>query len=628
MRSTPQFKTRRLSRRRLMALALPAALAGCLRETAPDLSDIATQAAGTSATRPPRTAVAAAPSPTPPAAPPPPARPPATPAPDPSRASVLAVTATIDPNITVRGIDSLIYGTAWEDAGLRPGLRRWGGNFSSRYNWELGSAFNTGADWEFRNINYGDGTPAANAPSGFADQFVAAATQAGAPVLLTVPALGWVARDDNRENRSWPAPEHGGPSIAAPDDGQGAIDGYDPSANRARTSVRSAARKGAPFRFPPALDDGVVYQDEWVAHLVQRFGRAADGGVRFYAIDNEPDLWSHTHRDVHPAEMSYEATLTTFLDYAAAIKAVDPTAEVVGPILSGWTAIHYSALDRGADNFRTAADRRRHGDLSFLPWFLRHVREHDQQAGRRTLDVVGLNWYPQGGEYPDDANDPALRDRRLRATRQLWDPLYGEESWMARTRDIGPNAAVRLIPRVRAWIDQHYPGTKLGVTEWNYGADGSLNGALAIAEVLGVFGREGVDLAAYWRAPRPGSPGATAFKLYLDFDGRGGRFGDWSLATTRGDRLTAQVSLFASRNSRRNDLTLLAINKDAERPAAIQAQLAATQGWLDRARLYRYGEANPAAITPAGEVALDNGLLRLELPPSSIALAHLPAATG
>jgi hypothetical protein len=629
MRSVPHSQTPpRLSRRRLVTLALPAVLAGCLSEPTPDLSEIATRAAETSTSRPPRTTDTPPPTATPE---PPllsPMRPPSTPVPDPAQAPVLAVTATIDPNMTVRGIDSLIYGMAWEDAGLRPGLRRWGGNFSSRYNWELGSAFNVGADWEFRNINYGDGSPAANAPSGFADQFIAASRQAGTPVLLTVPALGWVARDDNRENRSWPAPERGGPSVADPDDGQGAIDGYDPGANRARTSVRSAARKGAPFRFPPDLNDGVVYQDEWVAHLVQRFGRAADGGVRFYAIDNEPDLWSHTHRDIHPAEMSYEATLSTFLDYASAIKAVDPTAEVVGPILSGWTAINYSALDRGADNFRTAADRRRHGDLPFLPWFLRQVREHDQQVGRRTLDVVGLNWYPQGGEYPDQANDPALREQRLRATRQLWDPLYGDESWMARTRDIGPNAAVRLIPRVRAWIDQHYPGTKLGITEWNYGADGSVNGALAIAEALGVFGREGVDLAAYWRAPKAGSPGALAFKLFLDFDGRGGRFGDWLLSTTRGDRLLAQVSLFAGRNSRRDDLTLLAINKDAERPAAVQAQLTTTQGWQDRARLYRYGGANPDAIASAGEIALDNGLLRLKLPPASIALAHLPAVAG
>ena len=85
-----------------------------------------------------------------------------------------------------------------------------------------------------------------------------------------------------------------------------------------------------------------------MAHLVQRFGRAADGGVRFYAIDNEPDLWSLTHRDVHPADMSYDAMLTTFLEYASAVKAVDPTAAVVGPVGSGWMALFYSALDRGA----------------------------------------------------------------------------------------------------------------------------------------------------------------------------------------------------------------------------------------------------------------------------------------
>jgi hypothetical protein len=614
----------RWSRRGFLLLALSPLLAGCLRETAPQLGAITAATPAEASDRAPRTT-------RPPqstAAPPLPTLPPvrtATP-PDPNRP--LEVVVTVDPTASTRAIDPLIYGTAWEENGLSPGLRRWGGNFSSRYNWELGSAFNTGADWEFRNINYGDGSPAANAPSGFADQFVAGVRQAGVPVLLTIPALGWVARDDNRESRSLGVPSAGGPPADDRDDGQSAIAGYDPSGNRTRTSVRSVARKGAPFRSPPDLGDGVVYQDEWVAHLVRRFGRAADGGVRFYAIDNEPDLWSFTHRDVHPAELGYAGTLATFLDYATAIKDVDPTAEIVGPVLSGWTGLFFSALDRGSDNFRTAADRRAHDDMPFLPWFLQQVREHDQSTGRRTLDVVAVNWYPQGGEYPDEDGDPGLEARRLRATRQLWDPIYREESWIGRTRDMGQEGAVRLIPRLRAWIERYYPGTKLGITEWNYGADHTLNGALAIAEALGIFGREGVDLAAYWRAPKPDSPGALAFRLYTNFDGVGGRFGDWALGVTRQDRQAMQVSVFASRDSRTGQLSFMLINKDAARPASVQAQLTTSAGWGDRGRLYRLGPANTRAIEPAGEVSLADGQFSVELPPSSIALVRLTATSA
>ena len=48
-----------------------------------------------------------------------------------------------------------------------------------------------------------------------------------------------------------------------------------------------------------------------------------------------------------------------------------------------------------------------------------------------------------------------------------------------------------------------------------------MNGALAIADVLGIYGREGVDAAAYWRNPPVGSPGCFAFKMHGNYDGAG-----------------------------------------------------------------------------------------------------------
>jgi hypothetical protein len=62
-----------------------------------------------------------------------------------------------------------------------------------------------------------------------------------------------------------------------------------------------------------------------------------------------------------------------------------------------------------------------------------------------------------------------------------------DESWIGEV--------VRLIPRMRAWVDAHYPGTKLAITEYNWGALNHINGALAQADVLGIFGRERPSLA-------------------------------------------------------------------------------------------------------------------------------------
>ena len=92
---------------------------------------------------------------------------------------------------------------------------------------------------------------------------------------------------------------------------------------------------------------------------------------------------------------------------------------------------------------------------------------------------------------------------RLRSTRSLWDPTYADESWIADVQD-GPY--VRLIPRMRDWVNANYPGTKLAVTEYNWGGLESINGALAQADVLGIFGREGLDLATIWGPPSTGQP--------------------------------------------------------------------------------------------------------------------------
>lgn len=59
-------------------------------------------------------------------------------------------------------ISPLIYGIAFspmrEHAGdhqwkLNPTARRWGGNPTSRFNWELGAAWNTGSDYFFENVD-------------------------------------------------------------------------------------------------------------------------------------------------------------------------------------------------------------------------------------------------------------------------------------------------------------------------------------------------------------------------------------------------------------------------------------------------------------------------------------------
>jgi hypothetical protein len=527
---------------------------------------------------------------------------------------VTTAQVTVDLTSNRHAISPYIYGMSQaptdvaKDANIS--LNRLGGNPYSMYNWTLGNARNAGSDWEFRNYSREPDDPAYKLPSGLADMFFKADKSVGADTLLTVPTLGYVAKDDNNEHRSTNVPSEGGAPVAP---GSEAIPGYDPSANQAATSVKSFPTKGSAFQDPPNTG-GPVYQDEWINHLVKTFGTAAEGGVRFYAMDNEPDLWADdTHVDLHPVRPGYDDMLKNFLDYATAVKAVDPTAQVTGPVISGWTGYWFSALDRGSDGFKTAADRQAHGNTPFLAWWLDAVHKHDEQTNQRTLDVLDIHYYPQAPGVYSTKSDSKTNALRLRSTRSLWDPTYVDESWIANTEQ----GNVDLIPRIKAWIDQYYPGTKLGITEWNFGAEETMNGALAIAEVLGIYGREDVYLANYWTNPPLNSAGENAFKLYRNFDGNKGTFGDVSVGAQ--SSTPDKLSVFASEDTKTHQVKLMVLNKTEHEQLATTLNMRGGSV-ANSAKMYQMSTATGAKIQPMPDMTVSSGSITYNFPPYSITL--------
>ena len=63
---------------------------------------------------------------------------------------------------------------------------------------------------------------------------------------------------------------------------------------------------------------------------MQKFGRADQGGVPYYSLDNEPALWGGTHPRIHPQSLTYKELLDKSEALAKAVKAVDPSARVMG----------------------------------------------------------------------------------------------------------------------------------------------------------------------------------------------------------------------------------------------------------------------------------------------------------
>jgi hypothetical protein len=237
-------------------------------------------------------------------------------------------------------------------------------------------------------------------------------------------------------------------------------------------------------------------------------------------------------------------------------------------------------------------DRRSHGDVAFVPWYLQQMLAYQQQHGVRILDYLDLHYYPEAADVSRmPASGQCNEDLRLRATRSLWDPTYVDESWI--------DQPVRLIPRMRDWVAQNYPGTKLAITEYNFGALDHINGALAQADALGIFGREGVDLATLWwyhyeHQPtfEPSHPGAFAFGMYRNYDGAGSGFGETSVQASSTDQ--GRLAIYAAERASDGALTLMVINKTSE---PLTSSLALSNASPDAtARVYRYSAANLGAI--------------------------------
>jgi hypothetical protein len=202
--------------------------------------------------------------------------------------------------------------------------------------------------------------------------------------------------------------------------------------------------------------------------------------------------------------------------------------------------------------------------MDYMPWLLKELNACEQATGVRLLDVFTFHWYPQGGEHSDDVS-PAMQRSRNRSTRVLWDPDYRDPTWV--------NAVVRLIPRMRELVATYYPGRALGLTEYNWGAEKHINGATAQADILGILGREGIDLAARWTTPPAGSPAFKAIQMYRNYDGRRSTFGDTRvrlLGSANADDLAA----FAAERSTDGALTVMIVAKDLAGATPVELRLA------------------------------------------------------
>jgi hypothetical protein len=525
------------------------------------------------------------------------------------------VSVAIDAQANVHAISPMIYGVAFATsnqlADLNFTINRSGGNAETRYNWQL-NAHNRASDWYFESLDDGSAIPGATA-----DDFVANSKNGGAQPMITIPMIGWMPKLGPGRSPLWSY------SIAKYGP-QTDNDSHNGQWSHLDAGNGISVTNDTPITWNDPTDANFstnsAFQRPYVQHLINHWGSSTNGGVRYYVMDNEHSLWPWTHQDVHPVGPAMGEIRADMLTYASMVKSNDPNALICGPEEWGWNGYLYSGFDQqwsGKHNDYDTADypdRKANGGWDYIPWLLKQFSQYSAtNSNKRLLDYVTVHCYPQEASVSGSAVDSATELLRNQSTRVFWDTNYTDHSWI--------NSVIALIPRLKIWVATNYPGTKIGITEYNWGAEADINGATAQADILGIFASQGLDLATRWTTPDPSTPTYLAMKLYRNYDGNKSTFGNNSVAVTVPD--PDSLSAFAAIRTNDNALTIMAVNKAV---GLTPISLNITNfGGNGIAQAWQLTAAN--VITHLANVTLTNGVLSAMLPSQSVTLFVLPIAS-
>lgn len=461
---------------------------------------------------------------------------------------------TVDLSADGKAISPLIYGI--NEYSHQNDLKkvtatayRQGGNRMTAYNWET-NASNAGSDWKYSSD---DNLSTSDKPADCVKQLTEEAARYGVNYKLTTLQLAGYA--------------------AADKDGTVTEEEAAPSARWNEVKLT----KGAEFAAEPDLTDGTVYMDEYVNYIISKYGDSqSETGIQGYSLDNEPALWHHTHSRIHAKPVGIEELSSKSIEMAAAIKKLDPKAEVFGPALYGYTAYDHLADDDNSTEWETVRDANNYH--WYLDAYLDAMSKASEEAGTRLLDVLDIHYYSESSRV--GAED------RLQSVRTLYEEGFVENSW------IGQYCMhnVPILPTVQKSIDTYFPGTKLGITEYNFGGDDDPSGVIAQAEALGCYADANVYFASLW-----GGSGyiLSGINLYTNYDGKGGKFGDTLMPASTED-ISKSGAYAAVNKGDASTVTVMVTNKSMTDEEHAVITLNGAEKEYKKAAVYAVGKESSA----------------------------------
>jgi hypothetical protein len=468
-----------------------------------------------------------------------------------------------EPPAKPAAVSPYVYGVnafaAWNTT-TKWGLLRWGGDGMTDWNW-TNNFTNSASDYCFWQGNEGGGsTLAGTVATGTTS--VPSALALGTAALVTVSLVDYVS-SSAVTNNVWSGSNPPCPGTASCSNGNGYAVNVGNLAFASTTPgtaafVANNPTKGSAYCTSTtgscAVDTtGPVYQDELVNYMKVTYGGGA--APIFFSLDNEPNYWPSTHPEVWPhtgtpgcgtqGTVTFDDIVTRNTTYAQAVKKAWPTAQTFGPVVAQDGIIY--AGDYSDPNLPTP----------FADYYLGKMAAASATAGQALLDVLDVHYYTSNGSTSQCVQVP----------RMFWDPKFTDFTaaqtdaidygWSGQNDYFDTSLYPRqMIPRLQGKIATAYTGNAtaapgLSFSEYNAGCETSIEGGVAEADLLGIFGREGVYAATAWPLQTVTTNGAlvnylvAAYDAYRNYDGKGSTVGDTAVSATTTDVESTSVYAFA-----------------------------------------------------------------------------------
>lgn len=398
------------------------------------------------------------------------------------------VTVSVDASAEKKGVSPYLYGrndnlsddpskpvSASEiqmikDAGVRF-MREFGGNNGTKYNWK--KKLTSHPDW-YNNIyshdwDYTAETMQANFP--------------GVQGMWSFQLIGFAAETIDNNFNDWSYNKSAwwegvNQNLA----GGGTV-------NEAGGTVAAAEGDTDLYLQEWTADSSVAILDHW-------FGSDGIGldksTIRYWSMDNEPEIWSGTHDDIMPDQIDAEAFMQRYFELAKKARAKFPDIKLCGPVVANewqWYNWNNTTVEYNGQKY------------PWLEYFIMRCSEEQTDSGIRLLDVVDLHFYPN---ISDDA-------KLLQAHRIFFDKNYSypDANGIKMTGANGwDNSLTKeyIFERCNEWLDKYMGAghnVGLGLTEYGtpYGYENVMVNALNYASLIETFAENDVEVFTpfFWK---------------------------------------------------------------------------------------------------------------------------------